>query len=401
MTYFVPRDYFAFCKISETAAQTGEVRDTVLHVGLQETERDVGKVRIGLRLGEDHVEEQTGQRACRLEVRVFCFTFTRPTCGQMRDFSKRLHSPEPPSCVSVPTPTTLTTTTTLTMSTHFRPRAPTVPSSPVRPSTAHSTIRAVSPSPPDSLHTAFALGFADASPLPRPKSEHGLGSKEMATFARYVLRAENEGFEVSPMDLRRGSATSPLKATRKRPMSTPVGCGEGVVPREEEFEEYAPMQEEEGEGRVEQHRLPSYLPNHDQKHLTSTSTSPTSLNDPISCPDTPTPIPLAQQRAAYLPLGTIPPSQTSPSHRLLRKPIPPPRTRITSNALSTTSQDSIFRTPGRDELERKKTLVEVDDGPFARVTSMTDLDEERRRISGEMDGERRRVKMCGVGCAVM
>jgi hypothetical protein len=87
---------------------------------------------------------------------------------------------------------------------------------PVRPSTAHSTIRAVTPSPPNSAK------------LPHLKSEHALGSPEMATYARYVLQAEGDGFSSSPA-LKIGGASSgrssPVKARsispRKRPFSTP------------------------------------------------------------------------------------------------------------------------------------------------------------------------------------
>jgi hypothetical protein len=64
-------------------------------------------------------------------------------------------------------------------------------------------------------------------------------------------------------------------------------------------------------------------------------------------------------------------------------------------------------------MERKKALVEVDEGPFGRATSMADLDEERRAVSsgevgkGEDDregtkGRTRRRRLCGgVRCLVM
>lgn len=58
--------------------------------------------------------------------------------------------------------------------------------------------------------------------------------------------------------------------------------------------------------------------------------------------------------------------------------------------------------------------MEADEGPFARVTSMSDLDEERRRLGGEKrievdkeKGDRRKTglggvgKVCKAGCMVM
>ena len=68
------------------------------------------------------------------------------------------------------------------------------------------------------------------------------------------------------------------------------------------------------------------------------------------------------------------------------------------------SRKSVFSTLGRDELERKKALVEADEGPFARVVSMQDLNQSRRIISGEVkrDGDgggKEERMMCG--CVVM
>lgn len=193
-------------------------------------------------------------------------------------------------------------------------------------------------------------------------------------------------------------------------------------------------------------------------------------DDDVACPDTPTPIPRSQKRSAYLPLSPIPLSLPQPAHIH----IPTPNNTTTSNTnisptsptsptypappiplkspdrisvsgasnltaltgLSATSNHSVFSTPGRDELERKKALVEVDEGPFGLVGSVADLREERRRVSGGRedrdrdrggkktrdrkfwkgkrddgwDGERREVRIkrggCmgwekGCGCAVM
>ncbi|KAF2994352.1 hypothetical protein E8E13_000731 [Curvularia kusanoi] len=71
---------------------------------------------------------------------------------------------------------------------------------------------------------------------------------------------------------------------------------------------------------------------------------------------------------------------------------------------SVASKHSVFSTPGRDELERKKPIVEEDEGPFARAKSVQDLEQSRRRVS---EGTKESVekgdgkKMCGMKCAVM
>jgi hypothetical protein len=68
------------------------------------------------------------------------------------------------------------------------------------------------------------------------------------------------------------------------------------------------------------------------------------------------------------------------------------------------SKHSVFSTPGRDELERKKALVEEDEGPFGRVKSMVDLEGERRRVrSGKVgEGELKKERGCGLErCVVM
>jgi hypothetical protein len=55
-------------------------------------------------------------------------------------------------------------------------------------------------------------------------------------------------------------------------------------------------------------------------------------------------------------------------------------------------------------LERKKALVEEDEGPFGRVTSVEGLEGERRRVgSGKVgEGELKKERGCGMGrCVVM
>ncbi|KAF2850167.1 hypothetical protein T440DRAFT_115861 [Plenodomus tracheiphilus IPT5] len=100
-------------------------------------------------------------------------------------------------------------------------------------------------------------------------------------------------------------------------------------------------------------------------------------------------------------------------------PVQHPKRHASSSARSTISggtaesRRSVFSTPGRDELERKKALVEIDEGPFARAVSVQDLDARRRQVSGKSDeseergerggGKRMWRKGCGMGekCCVM
>ncbi|KAF1935694.1 hypothetical protein EJ02DRAFT_439060 [Clathrospora elynae] len=114
------------------------------------------------------------------------------------------------------------------------------------------------------------------------------------------------------------------------------------------------------------------------------------------------------------------PSRHAANHAL-RKPVPASNlTRHISisaqsqsaqsniSGASAASKRSIFSTPGRDELERKMTVVKADEGPFARAVSVADLNDRRRAVSGKMeggDGERREKghRVCGMGfrCSVM
>ncbi|OAK99582.1 hypothetical protein IQ06DRAFT_378395 [Phaeosphaeriaceae sp. SRC1lsM3a] len=326
------------------------------------------------------------------------------------------------------------------MSTHFRPRPPPVPTSPVRPSTAHSTIRAVTPSPPHEL--------------PRPKSAHVIASPDLMTFAQYVLRTEDgDGFSNTPpmsgmlrrSGVRTSRSVSPVKwmsksvvkegnARSRIPIKTrPTSVAVGVMAGNE------PKMQDDGEGGegAEEHR------NADGDAHNSSGDDDDDDDDDeevtTSCPDTPTPMTLEQKRHAYHPLVNSPPH--NPAHPLSLPPpvfIPtnastnastnsstpptspnrpaPPLPRRSSLRLSVSatshitaasktsvhtaasktsihtvaSKHSIFSTPGRDELERKKALVEADEGPFGQATSVADLAEERRRVSGGSRSSKRK-----------
>lgn len=78
--------------------------------------------------------------------------------------------------------------------------------------------------------------------------------------------------------------------------------------------------------------------------------------------------------------------------------------RSEASGASVASKHSIFSTPGRDEMERKKPIVEEDEGPFAKATNMQDLEQRRRKVSegtkvgGEEEQKRR---FCGMQCMIM
>ncbi|KAH7082188.1 hypothetical protein FB567DRAFT_551170 [Paraphoma chrysanthemicola] len=336
------------------------------------------------------------------------------------------------------------------MSTHFRPLPPRSPPppSPMRPSTAHSTIRAVTPSPPCSTNQTFR----PALPLSRPKSEHTLGSAELARYARYVVRAEDGSVGDTPlksstevlglksrgsgdgwMNLgmgKRGSS-SPRKDGREK--ERPITMREGLAlcahsPAKEDEEMAGQLGLEKGVVTPAQ-----LLVAEEEVDDSDDDDSKYGEEDEDKCPDTPTPMTREQKRRAYIPLGAplrpipntpaptptsalpSPPTDTTTLPDAPQHPVPPiPRKTIPvrpaqvqnrvsvsawskASALSTTSKNSVFSTPGRDEMERKKALVERDEGPFARVQSVMDLDEERRRISsGGGGGERRKGKGTGL-----
>jgi hypothetical protein len=78
--------------------------------------------------------------------------------------------------------------------------------------------------------------------------------------------------------------------------------------------------------------------------------------------------------------------------------------RSQASGRSVASRHTVFSTPGRDEMERKKPIVEEDEGPFARAKSVKELEVDRRVVSGgttdgveKGDGKR----LCGMRCAVM
>jgi hypothetical protein len=77
--------------------------------------------------------------------------------------------------------------------------------------------------------------------------------------------------------------------------------------------------------------------------------------------------------------------------------------RSEASCASMASKHSIFSTPGRDEMERKKPIAEEDEGPFAKATNMKDLEQRRRKVSKAEDdeGSGKEKRMCGTKCLVM
>ncbi len=400
------------------------------------------------------------------------------------------------------------------MTTHFHPLRASIPreSSPNRPSTSHSTIRTVTPSPPQSRHAGFTFYIADSSECIRPKSDSFISPQsfyfgddkprdnmEIRPVPQLAQQPGNNKFSNLPTlktqfpNLRNNGVMSerssptgsrvPLQEPQKRPLSTP--------PR-------LPSHEKElnQEDRVSK----------DQKGKNQEAEKSDSSSDEHgNYPDTPTPIPRSQKRSAFLPLQSPPspilrnrqkesperlytsrtsrdsprnsrtgsmnsrtprystfPMNTVQNHHQARKnslhnspnfptqaappyatynrrrqkslPLSPPTRNVSFNGpnkhtsvpvpsrnaslsarshLSTAtaaSHRTIFSTPGRDEMERKKTIVELDEGPFGRVTTVADLRKERNAIMGIKKKDKkeksatRKVHICGLGlgrCSVM
>lgn len=101
--------------------------------------------------------------------------------------------------------------------------------------------------------------------------------------------------------------------------------------------------------------------------------------------------------------------KTSPAQRSTRYASSSARSNVSGATVD--SKRSVFSTPGRDEMERKKALVEDDEGPFAGARTVQDLNARRRQISGMTGddeegggrGSRKRRQGCGMGerCCVM
>ncbi|KAI8936614.1 hypothetical protein NX059_007013 [Plenodomus lindquistii] len=367
-------------------------------------------------------------------------------------------------------------------STHYPPLSTTVGStSPARPSTARSTIRAIPPSPPLSVNEALRIDLAE-NPA-RPYSDFLPGStrplfgdnadavqkERVDSLAKQTTSAENyhllQGYTGSPgAELQRGGAESKRSQSLAHPRSRshspqkqsyfPLGqtSQPAAMTREQQATDsmwYSTTEDDideetENYGRApetptpmsREQRLQAYTPLsapsplfpveknhssdgagparpkgqpthelHDKHHLPQHSPSERNfkphLRDLVSAARTRENFPTTIDEQTTAPVKT-----GSPRH---------PTRQVSCSARSTVSggtaesRRSVFSTPGRDEMERKKALVEIDEGPFAKAVNVQDLDVRRRQVSGKSDESKDREKKrvwrqgCGMSgrCCVM
>ncbi|KAI4954497.1 hypothetical protein J4E91_002210 [Alternaria rosae] len=394
------------------------------------------------------------------------------------------------------------------MSTHFRPRATTPgPPSPTRPSTARSTIRAISPSPPSSLNEASRQDSATtgspivdtqgtpASANVRPKSDgyqrayvHGSGHEE-TDFANYTTTAGNGNVGSSPANItanvtiKRGGGMmtrrSPVKrgsrstSPKKRPYSTPTELSShrestsrdqhdmtAAGPQDEEtqtapapkleFFDSFDDQPSYGSGAFNTDHPQIYVGPEDKLMAFYTQTERRKMRERALARAAQPEMALPGSQTGYATTSDHPANDALVMQQPLREEdirarmhLAPPQQAMESSPRKSvseatgnvawhvspsessyvsggtvTSKRSVFSTPGRDELERKKAVVETDDGPFAKAVSMADLDERRRVVSEEgaqgtqtiedLEAEGRPKKKkesrtcgMGIGCNVM
>ncbi|KAF2621257.1 hypothetical protein BU25DRAFT_463860 [Macroventuria anomochaeta] len=373
-------------------------------------------------------------------------------------------APSPPSSPPAPEPSVPASDENNMRATHIRPR--TAPASPERPGTAYSTrstIRQVEPSP-DSLSDALALGFAHGgTPAPgtsfEPFSlfnpgqdgktehdEHGMHHSSIEPTAP-VVALRRGGTPSGRSSPRKSRSCSPQKSRsaspRKQLVRTPTlpvhqessssACSAvssekweapdtpSPIPHEQQREAYAPLQvrrpfaesNSEGEpvaGHDTHPRIADYMRKMMQQQQGARS-KPGEINR--SQVEVPEPVKrVVGPPAPHIVQAMVQPdnpSQTlSPFFAAQRQAQKEPARHISvsrrseASGASVASKHSIFSTPGRDEMERKKPIVEEDEGPFATATSMQDLEQRRRRVSeGSKDGDGIGKRVCGMKCVVM
>ncbi|KAJ4319520.1 hypothetical protein N0V94_003855 [Neodidymelliopsis sp. IMI 364377] len=398
----------------------------------------------------------------RLQLRsVMRQNFSAPTLSPLPPYP----AGSPPKELATPSASSVSTTAAprggrkMMRATHVRPR--TAPASPERPGTGYSTrstIRQVEPSPPDSLKEALTNGFADGgTPAPNqepfpafdPKRDEG-SSSESETNGTHIPSTEPTKMMRAPegSDLRRGGTpsgrSSPQKSRscspRKHAPHTPSLSAHqespsssysntesdpceppdtpSPVPREQRSQAYAPLQirksfagmnmgdDEPAASHGTHVRIADYMRKMKGARV-ARSLSPTKeqrklhVLEPMARVAEPSRSHIVQAMQEQTDAGSGVNGKTSPRKEPTRHTSVSRRSE-TSGA-SVVSKHSIFSTPGRDELERKKPIVEEDEGPFAKATNMQDLEQRRRKVSettkDESDKEMKR--MCGLKCVVM
>lgn len=351
--------------------------------------------------------------------------------------------------------------------THVRPRtAPASPDRPSTAYSTRSTIRQVDPSP-ESLRDAFAQGFADTGTLAPPPSFEPFPRSSPPSLTRnnneehwpltHIPSTEPASpIEAAPGNLRRSGTPSDRSSPRKSRSCSPQKCRyasprkqllrtptlsahqespgsaysdlkkldaldtPSPVSRQQKKEAYTPLQvrrlfeelNSEGEPATGQTRVADYM--HKVKTqqpsfiLTPTGTPPEKIEAPQPVKRTVTPVAHIVQAMAEA--HTVLQDGESSSSRQGQLQIREPNRQTSASRRSETSgasvasRHTVFSTPGRDEMERKKPIVEEDEGPFGRVKSVKELEADRRKVSGRTtddvekgDGKR----LCGMRCAVM
>ncbi|RMZ66536.1 hypothetical protein GMOD_00001879 [Pyrenophora seminiperda CCB06] len=291
------------------------------------------------------------------------------------------------------------------MSTHFYPRPPaSPPPSPKRPSTARSTIRAITPSPPPSLSEAVRLNYASTG-TPNPDS--------LPDEQTVVRRSKSDGFkthvdggDVGPtvpaktkhvVGLKRGSggggalmrrSYSPVK---RRPRSMSPVKKIGTV-----FSQTAPVSQQPetpnkygaASRQERQQKYPSIQVEAAQDEDDNEASSDTN----VEYPDTPTPMSASQKRSAYVPLGTPTPPSVPQSKRALKarpKPSVSSLTRNRAPRADTTSPPLPDRSPSRNVHSQVGTvpLKCADDPHLVMQGSQEGLGDEDVMRQSEVDGQ--------------
>jgi len=351
--------------------------------------------------------------------------------------------------------------------THIRPHtAPASPERPGTAATTRSTIRQVQPSP-DSLSEAFSNGFADGgtparAPAPSYEPFPPFNSAQKKDPAEHDAEDnDNHGTHIPSTEpshptitLRRGGSPrksrshSPQKSRslspRKRQVRTPTLPAHqdspsslysaerldapdtpSPVTREQQRQAYAPLQirrpfaeanreEEPAGGKGTHARIADYMrkaKGQQRSHASGGEISKVESEGADSEPAKRAVPAVPHIVSAMARPGdasqTLSPFSAAQKQAQSQEKEPVRHASVSrrseASGASVASKHSIFSTPGRDEMERKKPIVEEDEGPFASAKSVQDLEQTRRRVSegtgdGEEKGERR---VCGMRCVVM